>query len=80
MGEYGRTYNAKEYSWGDVGSGPFIAEKGGAASAFGLAATRANGRLGSAYTLTAQANFAAWPMANNRLLVPSPHSDLSDVP
>jgi hypothetical protein len=39
-----------------------------AANAFGLAATRLNGRFDHSYTLAAQVITASWPLPNGRLL------------
>ncbi|MEO0369136.1 MAG: hypothetical protein AAF197_10180 [Pseudomonadota bacterium] len=69
------------YSWlGDVDSGPIIVGKGVAASAFGLAAARINGKPQQAYALSAQAILASWPLLSGRLMLPRLLSDLTDAP
>lgn len=69
------------FSWlGDVDSGPIVGGLGIAASAFGIAAARANGDSELAHALSTQAILASWPLPSGRLLVPSLLSDLSDAP
>jgi hypothetical protein len=66
--------------WFDVDAGPVFAGYGTAASAFGLAAARANGRFDQAYPLGTEALAASWPLANGTLLAPRLLSNLSDAP
>lgn len=65
---------------GDVDSGPVIDGFGVAASAFGLAAARANGHPEHAVPLSAQALLFSWPTPDSRLLGPKLLSNLSDAP
>lgn len=68
-------------SWSiDVDAGPVIAEYGTAASAFGIAASRVNGRFDHSFPLSAQAIATAWPLPNGTLLMPRFLSNLSDAP
>jgi hypothetical protein len=64
----------------DVDAGPVIAGYGTAASAFGIGATRANGRFDQAYPLSAQALVVSWPLPDGTLLLPRMLSNLSDAP
>lgn len=66
--------------YADVDSGPVIAGYGAAASAFGIAAARANGRFDHAYPLAAEALVASWPLPDGTLLVPRILSNLADAP
>lgn len=52
----------------EVDAGPVICGFSPAANAFGLAATRRNGRFDHAYTLGAQIVAASWPLPNGTLL------------
>jgi hypothetical protein len=52
----------------EIDAGPIICGFSPAANAFGLAATRLNGRFDHAYTLAAQVITASWPLPNGRLL------------
>lgn len=64
----------------DVDAGPVIAGYGTAASAFGIGATRVNGRFDQAYPLSAEAMVAAWPLPDGSLLGARALSNLSDAP
>jgi hypothetical protein len=64
----------------DVDAGPVMAGYGTAASAFGIGAARANGRMDQAYPLMAEAMVTAWPLPNGTLLGPRLLSNLSDAP
>ena len=64
----------------DVDAGPVIAGYGTAASAFGIGAARANGRMDQAYPLSAEALAASWPLPDGTLLGPRLLSNLSDAP
>ena len=64
----------------DVDAGPVIAGYGTAASAFGIGATRANGRLDRAYALSAEAMAASWPLPDGSLLIPRILSQVADSP
>lgn len=64
----------------DIDAGPVIAGFGTAASAFGIAAARANGRLDHAYPLSLQALVTSWPLPGGTRLIPRLLSNLSDAP
>ncbi len=78
----------REYSKGsdlpdwhfDVDSGPVVGGFGAAASAFGLGAARANGRLDHAYPLAVEAIILSWPLPDGTLLLPRLLSNASDAP
>jgi len=64
----------------DVDAGPIVAGYGVAASAFGVGAARAMGRMDHAYELAAQALVASWPLPDGTLLAPRVLSNVSDAP
>lgn len=64
----------------DVDSGPVIFGYGFAASAFGVGAARANGRMDQAGPLTAEMLVSSWPLSNETLLVPRLLSNATDAP
>ena len=64
----------------DVDAGPIVAGYGVAASAFGVGAARAMGRMDHAHKLAAQALVASWPLPGGTLLVPRVLSNVSDAP
>lgn len=64
----------------DVDAGPVVGGYGTAASAFGIGATRANGRLDQAYPLAGEALVVSWPLADGTLLGARSLSNLSDAP
>ncbi len=64
----------------DVDAGPVVAGYGTAASAFGIGATRTNGRFDQAYPLSAQALVVSWPLPDGTLLGARALSNLSDAP
>jgi hypothetical protein len=64
----------------DVDSGPVLRGIGFAASAFGVATARAQGRYDHAYPLTLQMIALSWPLPTGRLLVPMALSNLDDAP
>lgn len=66
--------------YSDVDAGPVIAGYGISASAFGIAAARANGRFDHAYPLAAEALVASWPLPDGTLLAPRLLSKVSDAP
>lgn len=78
--EFDRLNNFPEWYFLDVDAGPVLAGYGTAASAFGLGAARANGRMDQAYPLSAEALVATWPLADGTLLGPRMLSNLSDAP
>ncbi len=65
---------------GDVDSGPIPFGYGTAASAFGIGAARANGRVDQAYALSAEALLLTWPLPGGTLLLPRLLSNLTDAP
>jgi hypothetical protein len=64
----------------DVDAGPVLAGYGTAASAFGIGAARANGRLDHAHPLSVEALMVSWPLPDGTLLLPRLLSNLSDAP
>ena len=64
----------------DIDAGPVLDGLGTAASAFGLAAARRNGRFDQAYTLAAQISAASWTLPNGTLLFPRIFSHAADAP
>jgi hypothetical protein len=64
----------------DVDAGPVLSGYGTAASAFGIGATRVNGRFEKAYPLGAQALVVSWPLPDGTLLVPRLLSNYTDAP
>jgi hypothetical protein len=64
----------------DVDSGPVILKFGMAASAFGVAAARANGRMDEAAPLTGEMLATSWPMVGGMLLVPRLMTQVTDAP
>jgi len=77
--EFPRGLGSPEWSV-DVDAGPVIGGYGTAASAFGIGAARANGLLGRAYALSAEALAASWPLPDGTLLVPRVLSNVADSP
>ena len=68
-------------AWGgDVDSGPVVLGYGFAATAFGLAAARANGRIDHAAPLASLAVAGAWPLPDGTLLMPRLLSNAVDAP
>ncbi len=64
----------------DVDSGPIIAGFSPAADAFGVAATRANGRFDHAFLLTAQVLASCWPLLDGTMLGPRILSNQAHAP
>lgn len=64
----------------EVDAGPVIGGYGAAASAFGIGAARANGRMDHAYPLSALALTGAWRLPDGTLPVPRLLSDAIDAP
>ena len=64
----------------EVDAGPVMAGFGMGASAFGLGAARANGRMDHAYSLAALALTGAWRLPDGTLPLPRLLSDLTDAP
>ena len=69
------------YDWTqDVDAGPILAGFSPSGNAFGVAATRINGRFDHAYTLGAQVIAAGWPLPGGALLGGKILSDQVDAP
>jgi hypothetical protein len=64
----------------DVDAGPVIDGFGVAANAFGVGATRKNGRFDLAYPLATEMLATVWEMPNGTLAMPRALSNLSDAP
>ena len=64
----------------NVDAGPVVAGYGVAANAFGVGASRKNGRFDRAYPLSAELLTTAWELPNGTLLVPRVLSNFSDAP
>ncbi len=64
----------------DVDAGPVLRGIGFAASSFGVAAARRNGRFDHAYPLTMEMLAASWPLPGGRLLIPRLVSDGEHAP
>lgn len=64
----------------DVDAGPVVGGFGAAASAFGLGAARATGRIDHAYPLAAEAIVLSWPLPDGTLFLPRLLSNASDAP
>jgi len=78
--EYPKGIDVGRFAFHEVDAGPVLGGYGAAASAFGIGAARAMGRLEHAYPLAAQAIVAAWPLPDGTLLVPRILSNISDAP
>lgn len=77
--EYPRGHDVGDWSM-DVDAGPVMFGYGFAASAFGIGAARANGRLDMAYALAAEALAVSWPLPDGTLLIPRLLSNVADSP
>jgi hypothetical protein len=64
----------------DVDSGPVLAGYGVVASAFGVGASRKNGRFDRAFPLASELLATAWELPNGALAVPRLLSNLRDAP
>ena len=64
----------------EVDAGPVLAGYGMGASAFGIGAARANGRMDHAYPLSSLALIGAWRLPDGTLPIPRLLSDLIDAP
>jgi len=63
-----------------VDAGPVVDGFGVAANAFGVGATRKNGRFDLAYPLATEMLATVWELPNGTLAMPRALSDLSDAP
>lgn len=77
--EYAPHTDKEEWTF-DIDAGPVLDGLGTAASAFGLAAARRNGRFDQAYTLAAQISAASWTLPGGTLLFPRIFSHAADAP
>jgi hypothetical protein len=64
----------------EIDAGPVLDGLGTAASAFGVAAARRNGRFDHAYTLSAELSAAAWALPGGTLFWPRMFSHAADAP
>ena len=64
----------------EIDAGPVIDGFGTAASAFGIAAARRNGRFDHAYTLSSELAAASWALPDGRLVLPRLASHAIDAP
>ncbi|MFO0714269.1 MAG: hypothetical protein U0353_30780 [Sandaracinus sp.] len=64
----------------EIDAGPVIDGFGTAASAFGIAAARRNGRFDHAYTLSSELAAASWALPDGRLALPRMTSHAIDAP
>jgi hypothetical protein len=70
-----------EPEWGfEIDAGPVFDGFGTAASAFGIAAARRNGRFDHASTLSAELAASSWPLPGGTLLLPRTISHAADAP
>jgi len=77
--EYAR--GSREPEWmTEVDAGPVIDGFGTAASAFGIAGARRNGRFDHAYTLSSEMIALSWPLPDGTLLAPRSVSHATDAP
>lgn len=77
--EYARSTASSEWLF-EIDAGPVLDGFGTAASAFGIAAARRNGRFDHAYTLSAQMMAMAWPLPDGTLLGPRVLSHAATAP
>src|SRR5690606_24821270 len=64
----------------EIDAGPVLDGFGTAASAFGIAAARRNGRFDHAYTLSSELVAASWPLPDGTLALPRAFSHAADAP
>lgn len=64
----------------EVDAGPVVDSFGSAASAFGIAAARRNGRFDQAYALSTEVSAASYVMADGTMLLPRIFSHAADAP
>lgn len=77
--EYARGSVEPEFTF-EIDAGPVVAGLGTAASAFGIAAARRNGRFDHAYALSAELAAAAWTLPGGTLVFPRLASHAADAP
>jgi hypothetical protein len=76
--EYARGTEA-EWTF-EIDAGPVVDGFGTAASAFGIAAARRNGRFDHAFPLSAELAALGWPLPDGTLVAPRAISQLADAP
>ena len=64
----------------EIDAGPVVDGLGSAASAFGIAAARRNGRFDQAYALSTEVSAASYVMADGTMLLPRIFSHAADAP
>ncbi len=70
-----------EPEWGfEIDAGPVLDGLGTAASAFGIAAARRNGRFDQAYALSSEMSAAGWTLPDGTLALPRAVSHAADAP
>jgi hypothetical protein len=86
-GDHGWAAGFREYARGteadwtfEIDAGPVFDGFGTAASAFGIAAARRNGRFDHAFTLSAELAAASWALPDGTLLLPRAISHAADAP
>ena len=77
--EYASGSGEREWT-AEVDAGPVLDGFGTAASAFGIAGARRNGRFDEAYTLSAEMLALSWPLPNGTLLAPRAVSHATEAP
>ena len=77
--EYARGSAEPEFTF-EIDAGPVIDGFGTAASAFGIAAARRNGRFDHAYALSAQLAAAGWTLPGGTMVFPRLASHATDAP
>jgi hypothetical protein len=77
--EYARGSAEPEFGF-EIDAGPVVAGFGTAASAFGIAAARRNGRFDHAYALSAELAAASWTLPGGTLVFPRLASHAADAP
>ncbi|MEM9777425.1 MAG: hypothetical protein AAF902_22795, partial [Chloroflexota bacterium] len=77
--EYAEISNRSDWAF-EIDAGPIVGGYGTAASAFGIGAAKANGRIDHAYPLSLEALVFTWPLLNGTLLTTRPLANLSDAP
>jgi len=78
--EYSKDIETPWFEMSDPDAGPVIKGYGTGASAFGIAASRAQGRYDHTRALAAQALVASWPLPDGSLLGPRLLSQFSEAP
>jgi hypothetical protein len=77
--EYARDSDLADWGF-EIDAGPVIDGFGTAASAFGIAAARRNGRFDHAYALSSELAAASWTLPSGTLFLPRAVSHAADAP